>query len=163
MSTKAVFLDRDGVINVERGDYTWRIEDFVFREGLFDSLRAFQKAGYGLIVITNQGGIAKGRYTSADFDALTDWMLERLDSEGVHIDDIFYSPHHQDHGLSLDRKPDSLMIERALHRHRLDPALCVMIGDSERDIFAAEKVGVRGILIGPDTPWPTIENQVVNG
>jgi len=159
---RAVFLDRDGVVNVERGDYTYTIAVFTFTEGLFETLRRFQAAGYLLIVITNQGGIAKGRYTLQEFEALTEWMCSELEKEGIHIADVFFSPHHDEFGESLDRKPDSLMLERAIHRYKVDPSTSVMIGDSERDIFAAERAGVRGILITPNAPLHTIEAKILH-
>ncbi|MCL4154315.1 UNVERIFIED_CONTAM: hypothetical protein GTU68_028905, partial [Idotea baltica] len=91
---KAVFLDRDGVINHDPGDYTKSWDEFTFNEGVFESLRTFQEAGYLLIIITNQGGIAKGLYTQSDYEVLTDKMCTALAVEGVYIKDVYHSPHH---------------------------------------------------------------------
>lgn len=160
---KAVFLDRDGVINHDPGDYTKSWKEFKFNEGLFESLRAFQDAGYLLVIITNQGGIAKGLYSQADYDTLTGHMLSELAKEGVHFTDVYHSPHHEVSGRSLTRKPGSLLIERALYRYDIDPALSYMIGDKERDIFAGEQVGLEGVLIPVNGSLKEIEQKILKG
>ena len=144
---KAVFLDRDGIINKEIGEYVYRTEDFILNEGVVEALLFWQNSGYKLVVITNQGGIAKGLYSHEDVNALHQDLEGRLNAAGISLDAIYYSPHHPDFGNSLSRKPGSLMIERALARYAIDPALSVMIGDRIRDIEAAAGAGVRGILV----------------
>ncbi|WP_296621958.1 HAD family hydrolase [Marivirga sp.] len=142
---KCIFLDRDGVLNKERGDYTYKVKDFEILEGVKESLEILKQSGYLLIVITNQAGIAKGLYEREDvsnchafFQAETDHL----------IDDIYFCPHHPVTTNSLLRKPDSLMLEKAVSKWEVDTGKSFMIGDSIRDIQAAEKIGVRGILVG---------------
>jgi D-glycero-D-manno-heptose 1,7-bisphosphate phosphatase len=148
---KAVFLDRDGVINRERGEYTFRVEDFEILPGVADGLKNAQRKGYLLIVITNQGGIAKGLYTHQDVEKVHVFLKNELDLEGVNLTDIFYSPHHHDYGKSLDRKPGSLLFEKAMAIYGIDPKQSVMIGDNDRDVVAAEKAGIKGIRIDSNT------------
>ena len=142
---KAVFLDRDGVLNAERGNYTYKVEDFEICTGAPAALKMLKEAGFLLIVITNQGGIAKGIYTKQD-------MLQchkKLATETNNlIDAIYYSPDHPSVSASLSRKPDSLMLEKAIAKFGVDPAASFMIGDQPRDLEAAAKVGVKGIKIG---------------
>lgn len=89
----AVFLDRDGTINVEKG-YVYRIDDFEYIEGVIDGLRSLRGWGYQLVIITNQSGIARGYYSEEDFYRLTHWMLLDLDMRGVHIEAVYHCPHH---------------------------------------------------------------------
>ncbi len=147
---KAILLDRDGVINKERGEYTFRISDFSFVEGVVDAIVEWTNRGYQIAIITNQGGIAKGLYDHQDVEILHDHIISEIKKVGGKIDKVFYCPHHQDYGRCLCRKPESLMIERALHQLGAIPKNAVMIGDSERDVQAAEKVGVKGIKIEPN-------------
>jgi D-glycero-D-manno-heptose 1,7-bisphosphate phosphatase len=147
MNNKGLFLDRDGVINHDPGDYTYSLEEFVILPTVIESLRLAADKGYKIFVITNQGGIAKGLYTAETVKAIHDFFRSTCEKAGVEITHIYYSPHHPDFGNSLTRKPGSLMMERALSRYRIDPARSVMIGDRDRDMQCAEKTGVRGILI----------------
>jgi D-glycero-D-manno-heptose 1,7-bisphosphate phosphatase len=147
---KAIFLDRDGVINRERGDYTFRIEDFQINEGVFECLAAFQKKGYLLILITNQGGISRGIYTTNEFESLSKFMLEQFENEGIRFTEIYYCPHYSGIGKCLCRKPGSLLLEKALARFQIDPQNSFMIGDSERDMDAARAAGVKGLKVKPN-------------
>jgi D-glycero-D-manno-heptose 1,7-bisphosphate phosphatase len=142
---KCVFLDRDGVLNKERGEYTFQKEDFEIIDGVKDALKLLKQAGYLLIVITNQAGIAKGLYKRVDVAKCHQYLQTET---GDLIDDIYFCPHHPTTTESLLRKPDSLMIEKAMAKWDIDPDKSFMIGDSFRDIDASEKVGVRGILVG---------------
>jgi D-glycero-D-manno-heptose 1,7-bisphosphate phosphatase len=152
-SQAAILLDRDGVINHDPGDYTTCLEEFHILPTVLDALRAWKMAGFKLIIITNQGGIAKGRYGHEEVHAIHQHLLEVCAEAGAAIDDVFYSPHHPDFGQSLSRKPGSLMVERAIARHGLDPERCWMFGDKSRDIDCALGAGVRrGILIEPNAP-----------
>jgi D-glycero-D-manno-heptose 1,7-bisphosphate phosphatase len=148
---KALFLDRDGVINRERGEYTFKVKDFEILPSVVESLKLAQEKGFKLIVITNQGGIAKGIYTHEDVAKAHSFLKNELAKSHVTLTDIFYSPHHQDFSKSLDRKPDSLMLEKAMAIYNIDANQSIMIGDSERDIIAAEKVGVKGLKIKPNS------------
>lgn len=158
---KAVFLDRDGIINKERGDYTYREEDFVFLPDLFEVLRNFEKNDYQLVVVTNQGGIAKGKYSLDEFRALDKWMIEKLANEGVKVLKTFFSPDHEVSTESISRKPESILFERALSLYNIDPKKSFMIGDSQRDIDAAERVGIKGIKVDANTSLKEIEHLIV--
>lgn len=160
---KAIFLDRDGVINRDPGDYTYNWREFEFNPDLIETLKEFQDAGFLLIIVTNQGGIAKGRYTMEDYKELTHNMLQVFESNGVHIADVFFSPHHDEVGKSLSRKPGSLLLERAIYKYDVDHAASFMIGDRERDIFAAQKVGIPGILIEANSSLKLIKDRILNG
>ena len=145
MQQKCIFLDRDGVLNRERGDYTYTLEDFEVLPGVPEALALLKQNGFLLIVVTNQGGVAKGLYKKADVMACHQKLQKAC---GGLIDAIYYAPSHPDYSESLSRKPDSLMLERAIARYDIDPAQSWMVGDSHRDLEAAEKVGVRTIMVG---------------
>jgi len=144
---KALFLDRDGVLNRERGEYTYSIEDFEMLPDVAKALKLASEKGYLLIVISNQGGIAKGIFNQERVELLHRMVAEKLATSGVHFDEIYYCQHHNEVGLCLCRKPNSLMLEKAIARFNIDVANSVMIGDSQRDMDAAAKVGVKGFLI----------------
>lgn len=143
---KCIFLDRDGVLNQDIEGYLYQPELILFPEGVKEGLLQLKKAGYLLIVITNQAGIAKGLYTAADVRAMHSRMNEEY---GGVLDDLYFAPHHDHHtSRSLSRKPGSLMIERAMAKYKIDPAGSWMIGDNERDMEAGIKAGVQTILLG---------------
>jgi D-glycero-D-manno-heptose 1,7-bisphosphate phosphatase len=145
---KAVFLDRDGVINRKGGSYyIFREEDFIFNDGLTEALKYFASGGFLLIIITNQGGIAKGLFTTAHLEKLHSFMTESLAASGIKITAVYHCPHHPDISGCECRKPGSLLFENAIAEYEIDPARSFMIGDSEIDIRAAEKTGIKGILI----------------
>ena len=144
---KAILLDRDGVINQERGDYTYRREDFEVLPDVIPALRVLQEMGYMLIIISNQSGIAKGLFTIADVEKLHSYLVAYLDDNDVRIKEIYYCPHHPEHSSCICRKPDSQLVEKALARFNIDPAKSFFIGDKERDVLAGKKAGVQGILI----------------
>ncbi len=146
---KAFFLDRDGVINRDPGDYTYRPEDFEMLPGVAETVAEMQRRGFVPVVITNQGGIARGIYTFEDVEQTHRKMIELFEAAGVNILDIFYSPHHDLVGNSLDRKPGSLMFERAMALYNIDMSQSVMIGDSERDCIAARNAGVGKCYLIP--------------
>jgi len=150
---RAVFLDRDGVLNHDPGDYTYSLEDFEVLPGVISNLKHLHGAGWKLIIITNQGGIAKGRYLPQEVQAMHDYLQGLCILEGFRIDDFYFCPHHPDYSVCLCRKPGSLMIEKALAKHRINPSLSVMIGDRERDITAAAGAGVSGILVDTNSSW----------
>lgn len=144
---KALFLDRDGVINLER-DYVHRIEDFEFVDGIFALCRAAQAQGYLPVVITNQSGIGRGYYTEAQFQALTAWMKSEFAREGVEIARVYHCPYHPDAGIgeyraeSFDRKPNPGMILRAEKDLDLDLGSSMLVGDRKSDMQAGEAAGV---------------------
>ena len=144
---KVIFLDRDGVINRDAGDYTYDWSEFEFLPGLFPALQDLQEKGFSFIIITNQAGIGKGIYTHADVASLHSKMIETFKSNGISILDIYYCPHHDSIEKCLCRKPGSLLIEKALARFRVNPEQCYFIGDRERDILAGNGAGVKGLLV----------------
>lgn len=151
---KCVFLDRDGVLNEDRTDYVYRIEDFIIPDGVPEALRLLKDAGYLLIVITNQAGIAKGLYTRDDVMACYNYLQQQC---GHLIDDIYYSPHHPKYDSeSLTRKPGSLMLEKAMAKYGITPDDSWMIGDALRDMQAGKRVGVRTVRI---TPEPIVSTE----
>lgn len=156
---KAVFLDRDGVINVERC-YTHRLEDFVILPDLIEVLRLLQAKGYLLIVVSNQSGIAKGLYKQEDVEVLHKYMVEEFVKNDIKISEIYYCVHHPDVSKCICRKPDSLFVEKGLARFGIDAKKSYFIGDKERDTEAAEKAGVKGILIEANISLKTILNQI---
>ena len=160
---KAVFLDRDGVINKEIGDYIYKIEDFNFNTGLFTALRLLQEYDYKLIVVTNQGGIAKGIYTIDEVNEIHNFMLEKLLEEGIKINDVYLCPHHHTIAPCLCRKPNSLMIEKAIAKYHIDTSKSYFIGDNERDVLAGEKAMVKGILIeANENIIPRVKMDILN-
>lgn len=161
---KAILLDRDGVINRERDDYTYRMEDFEILPGVTDALSLLQKKGYLLIIISNQSGIAKGIYSIDDVEKLHEYLKKQLQKQGIKIEEIYYCPHHPEYGSCICRKPDSLLVEKALARFNVDPEKSYFIGDKERDVFAGKKAGVKGILIAsnsflPDAVKPVLQKE----
>jgi len=139
---KALFIDRDGVINVDKG-HVYLSEDFEFSEGIFDLCRKYIDNGYIILVITNQAGIAKGIYTEADFYRLTDWMLEQFLNKGITISKVYHCPHHPEiTGPWQCRKPDPGMILNAVKDFNLDISECVLIGDKESDLEAGRRAGI---------------------
>jgi len=157
---KAIFLDRDGVINKERGDYTWLLEDFKINDGLIEALKIFQQKGFMLIVISNQSGIAKGIYSKEDVEYLHLHLLRVLKNRGVELEEIYYCPHHPEKGKCLCRKPDSLLLEKAIARFSLDAAKSYFIGDAQRDIEAGTKAGVKTIKVEPNSSLLNVTHLV---
>jgi len=156
---KAVFLDRDGVINVERGEYTFKSADFELVMGVKESLERLRGFGYLIIVITNQAGIAKGIYTHGDVQKCHKRMLKLL--PGL-IDDVFYCPYYPPISESLARKPGTLFFERAIALYHIDPALSWMVGDNERDLIPAKKLGIKTIGIGEKDKFPSADELAQN-
>src|SRR5690554_6657157 len=143
----AVFLDRDGVINHEPGDYTTTVEDFTILPDVIETLQKWTQQGYCIIVITNQGGIAKNRYSLADFQKIDDYMGDAFRKAGIDYIETYFCPHHDMISQCLCRKPLPGMIEKAIHRHGIDAKRSVMIGDKMRDVECGESAGVRGIKV----------------
>jgi D-glycero-D-manno-heptose 1,7-bisphosphate phosphatase len=147
MSRKAAFIDRDGVLNEERA-FVYRIEDFAFVPGAIEALRTLQAAGYLLVVITNQSGIARGLYSEADYLALTARMRERLQAAGVTLDAVEYCPHLADapverYRVDCDcRKPKPGMLAKAIRALEIDPRVSFLVGDRLSDLEAGRAAGV---------------------
>ncbi|MCK9455553.1 D-glycero-beta-D-manno-heptose 1,7-bisphosphate 7-phosphatase [Sulfurimonas sp.] len=140
---KALFLDRDGVINVEL-NYLYKIEDFKFIENIFKLCRYYQNLGYIIVVVTNQSGIARGYYSEFAFNKLTSWMIKEFAAEGIKITKVYHCPHHPDISGECDcRKPEPGMILKAAKELDIDLRQSVLIGDKERDIEAAVRSGIK--------------------
>lgn len=142
---KAVFLDRDGVVNQERGEYTYHLEDFIILPKVKETLSYLKSLDFILIVVTNQAGISKGLYNRKDLKILHQHMGEELDHL---LDGIYYSPYHPSITNSLSRKPGSLMFERAGAKFDLSWPDSWMVGDRERDMIPAARLGIKTIAVG---------------
>lgn len=151
MVTKALFLDRDGVINQEMGDYVFKTEEFHFEEGIVEIGRKALSRGYLIIVVTNQGGIQKGLYSIEEVDRLHAWMKDHFIRHQCPITDIYFSPYHKDFGKNILSKPSSLMLEKACAKYGIDARQSWMIGDRARDVEAGKGVGCRTVGIGEDS------------
>ena len=139
---KALFIDRDGVINVDKG-HVYRSEDFEFNAGIFGLCRQYLAEDFIIVVITNQAGIAKGIYTEADYLRLTDWMIGQFENNGVTISKVYHCPHHPDiSGPCQCRKPNPGMILQAIEEFNLDISECVLIGDKDTDLEAGRRAGI---------------------
>ena len=160
-NVKALFLDRDGVINVDYG-YVYRREEFVFIDGVFELSRHAQEPGYRLFVVTNQAGIARGLFREKDFLELTTWMCEEFRRRGARIEKVYYCPYHPEYGIgeykreSPYRKPSPGMILAAAREFGVCLACSVLVGDKESDIEAGVSATVGcNILFHPDaSPSP---------
>jgi D-glycero-D-manno-heptose 1,7-bisphosphate phosphatase len=142
---RAVFLDRDGVLNQDTG-YVRRIEEFVFLDGVFEALWEIQRRGYLLLVVTNQSGIDRGFYTDEDFQRVNAWMLQQLASNDIIVKGVYYCPHVPEAGCAC-RKPAPGLILRAQREHHVDLPGSWLVGDKSSDIEAARRAGVGHTLL----------------
>jgi len=148
MRKRALFLDRDGVVNEEVG-YLYRTEEMRFVDGIFSLCRTAAGLGYRLIVVTNQAGIARGYYSEADFEALMEFMRGELRAEGVELDAVYYCPFHPEHGVGRyrqeheDRKPGTGMLRRGAREFGVELSESVLVGDRCSDVGAANAAGLR--------------------
>lgn len=148
----AVFLDRDGVINEDRG-YVHRWEDFSFLPGAIEALRRLQQKGYLLVVITNQSAVARGLCTEADVLALHERMRAFLREQGIELTGIYYCPHHpqgsvSDYAIACScRKPEPGMILRAAQEHGIDLSRSLLVGDKLSDLEAGRAAGIPSLYL----------------
>jgi D-glycero-D-manno-heptose 1,7-bisphosphate phosphatase len=155
---RALFLDRDGVINEDYG-YVHKIDDFHFCDGIFDVSRAAIKANMKIIVVTNQAGIGRGIYSKNDFLAVTKFMKEVFASNKAPILDVYFCPFHPTGGLgpfkkpSYDRKPNPGMLLRASCQHNINLFHSLMIGDTDTDLQAASMSGIRWYVDSNNPDW----------
>lgn len=157
---KVVFLDRDGVINVERGEYTFRVEDFKPVEGLFEALHKLKDKNFEFIVITNQGGISKGIYNHNDVFNVHNCMQQWFKDANIPLLNIYYCPHHSFIEKCICRKPDSLMLEKAIAKYNVDINSSYFIGDSRRDELAGQKMGLKTIRVTANENLGNYINQI---
>jgi len=140
---RVLFLDRDGVINVEK-EYLFKIEDFKFIEGIFELCRYYIELGYLIIVVTNQSGIARKYYSENDFDVLTQWMIDEFSKNDIVISKVYHCPHHPNiSGKCNCRKPNPGMLIKANQEFDVDMSSSIIVGDKERDIEAGINAGLR--------------------
>ena len=146
---KALFLDRDGVINRDT-NYLYKVEDVEFIDGIFDIAKCFYDKGYIIVVVTNQSGIARGYYDREDFYTISAYMEAEFKKRGATIAKFYFCPHHPDiTGACACRKPKSGMFFDAIAEFAIDAQNSVMIGDNESDMIAAENAGIaRRYLLG---------------
>lgn len=167
MDRPALFLDRDGVINIDRA-YVHKPEDMEFTDGIFDLCRHAKRLNYLIFVITNQAGIGRGYYTEQDFANLTDWMRGIFKHENAEIDQVYYCPTHPEHAVgkyrrqSHFRKPAPGMILLAAREFGVDLNRSILVGDKPSDIEAGIAAGVgRNILYRPEGDRPESGAQTV--
>ncbi|MFN7435948.1 MAG: D-glycero-alpha-D-manno-heptose-1,7-bisphosphate 7-phosphatase [Bacteroidota bacterium] len=157
---KCVFLDRDGVLNEDNPNYTFLVEKFKILPGVVEGLNQLKRAGYLLVVVTNQSGIAQGLYTREQMEACHHFFQEQ---SGNVIDHFYFCPYHPTVTASLSRKPGSLMFEKAQAKFNIDFTQSWMIGDRGRDIIPARALGIKTIQIGHEIePENEAEFKVMN-
>lgn len=144
---KALFLDRDGIINVDH-NYIYKIEDFQFIHGIFELIKLFLKHDYHIYIVTNQSGIGRGYYSSSDFKNLTDWMLLEFKKRDIIIEEVYHCPHTPNDNC-ICRKPNIGMIQACINKYPIDLTSSWLIGDKQSDIMLAHhaKIG-SSIAIG---------------
>ena len=142
---RAVFVDRDGTINVDV-HYLSKVRDLKFYPGVKDGLRALNNAGFKIIIITNQSGIARGLFTEKKLAQIHNRLVREIIAAGGRVDGIYYCPHHPDDGCRC-RKPGTLMFEKAVKEHRVDAKKSFVIGDTMLDVGAGHRIGCRTVLV----------------
>ena len=151
MASKAIFLDRDGVlVDNSKHYYIWNADQLNLIDGIAENLKMLLQKGFKLFIVSNQGGISRGKYTKKDIINLHDELIRTFRLNGIEITDIIFCPHHPDIEKCLCRKPDSLMLEKLIARHKIDKASSFFIGDSQSDMEAAANAGINGIQIVPN-------------
>ncbi|MBN2789125.1 MAG: HAD family hydrolase [Candidatus Delongbacteria bacterium] len=152
MKDKALFLDRDGTINVDT-DYLYKIEDFQFEKNVPEALKFFFDKGYKLIVVTNQSGIARGYYTEEDLKKLHEHIQHEAEKYGFHFTEFYYCPHHRDgvvkkYAIDCEcRKPKTFFLKKAAKVHYLTLSDSYFIGDKPADMELGRKMGLTTILV----------------
>jgi D-glycero-D-manno-heptose 1,7-bisphosphate phosphatase len=150
---KCIFLDRDGVLNEDNPNYTYLVEKFKILPGVIDALKDLKAAGYLLVVVTNQSGIAQGIYTQEQMESCHQYLQKEC---GHLIDHFYFSPWHPTVSASIARKPGTLMFEKAKAKFNIDFSHSWMVGDRGRDIIPARQLGIKTIQIGDEIE---LENQ----
>jgi len=145
MRKKVVFIDRDGVINIEVG-YLHKADDFKFIDYVFESLKLIQNKGFEIIIVTNQSGIARGIYTENEYHNLNAWMIKKFKDQHIKILDTFYCPHGPNDSCKC-RKPNPGMIYEAKKKHSINLSESWMIGDKESDIQAGHSAGINKTIL----------------
>jgi len=154
-----IFLDRDGVLNKERGEYTFRVEDFDILPDVQNALSLASEHNYLLIIITNQAGIAKGLYRMSDVEECYHYLQKQT---GNYITDMYVAHQHPTVTESLLRKPNSLMFEKAIYKYNIDNEQSWMVGDSMSDMEAAKNVGLKTCFIKTRKDYDLADYKVSN-
>ena len=145
MTTKTIFLDRDGVINKEI-NYLHKIKDFEFIYGVFEACQYVQSLDYKIIIVTNQSGISRGYYSENDFQLINNWMLGQFKQNNINILDVFHCPHFPKSNCNC-RKPKPGMFLQAKIKYDIDMSNSWLIGDKEVDITAANNAGISNTIL----------------
>jgi D-glycero-D-manno-heptose 1,7-bisphosphate phosphatase len=161
---KALFLDRDGIINVDHG-YAYKIDEFEFIPEIFELCQQAIAQGFVIIVITNQSGIGRGKYSEEDFLVLTQWMKAEFKANNVIIEDVYFCPHHPTNAFGeylqecQCRKPAPGMITKAVLEHNIDTTKSIFIGDKVSDMQAAQAGSIgKCILVASQYPDESLNN-----
>ena len=157
---KALFLDRDGTINCDYG-YVYKVNEFHFITGIFDLCKKAQNLNYKIIVVTNQSGIERGKFTEEDVNILHNYMKEEFKRKGIDVTDVFICPFIDN--MHVDRKPNPGMLLKAKEKYNLDMSKSIMIGDNERDIEAGINAGCgKTYLFSQNLEQYTKANKIYN-
>lgn len=142
MGNRALFLDRDGIVNEDHG-FVWKIEDVVFQKGILELGRFFTARDWLIIIVSNQSGIARGLYQAGDVRKVHEFIREKLGFHRVKVDDFFFCPHYPPvSGPCGCRKPEPGMILAAAEKYDIDLPASIMVGDKDSDMRAAEAAGI---------------------
>lgn len=159
---KALFLDRDGVINIDLG-YVYREDDFHFTDGIFDFVKEFHNRGFHIFVVTNQSGIARGYYSEDQFLAITQFMKDEFLKNGISISKVYHCPCHPNFSSSCEcRKPKPTMLLNAKNEFQIDLSQSLFVGDSLSDIEAGERAGVGKNFLLSEKSFPTFKDIINN-
>ena len=164
MKSKALFLDRDGVINIDYG-YVFKIDSFKFIDGIFELCLEANKLGYKIIIITNQSGIGRGYFSENQFQVLTQWLENFFKTKDIIIEKTYFCPHHKDAKIGkykkecFFRKPNPGMILKAAEDHNIDINESILIGDKSSDIQAGKSAGIKKNLFLKNELYQLSENQ----
>ena len=157
---KAVFLDRDGILCKELGRYLGGVDEFEILPHVPDLLNNLRKRGYLLIMISNQGVISRGELTLGQVNEMHSRLQGELTKVGAQLDALYFCPHHPEVEACICRKPEPLMIQKAMARYDIEPKSSIMIGDSPRDVEAAELAGVKGFMVKSNENWQSIIDRL---
>ena len=157
---RCVFLDRDGVLNKDNPNYTYRVEEFEILPGVVDAIKLLKNAGFLLVVVTNQSGIAQKIYTEAQMKECHEYLQTACDDR---IDHFYFCPHHPSVTASLARKPGTLMFEKAIAKFNIDVNNSWMVGDRGRDIIPARDLGIDTIQVGHEIESANKADYAVDG
>ena len=155
---KALFLDRDGVINIEK-NYVYKIKDFIIRDEIYDICLLAKKLDFLILVVTNQAGIGRGIFSLNEFLIITDYMINKFQEKGIGIDSVYFCPYHPKNGKgcflkdSYFRKPNPGMILKAKKEFDIDFEKSMMIGDKKTDFLAAQNAKLKVYINAKSNGW----------